>query len=216
MKIKRRKIGFFSGLFGLLGLFLIGAGIYLALANINSSPMLVQQPKAAMEQVTTMLDALCDGEYQTVSKCLYGNPNLGMDGEAADQVGQMFWEKLTESFTYEIRGDFHATDSGVALDVTITCLDLDSVTGSIRERARAIMEARIDGVEDLSEIYDENYEFREEFVMDALAQAVEAAIAEEAQMISRELTLNLVYEGGQWWIMPEQDLLRALSGGILS
>ncbi len=216
MKIKKRKIGFFSGLFGLLGMCLIGFGAFLALSNINSSPMLVQQPKAAMDQVNTMLDALCEGEYQTVSDCLYGNPSLGMDGEAADQVGQMFWEKLTESFTYEIRGDFHATDSGVALDVTITCLDLDSVTGSIRERAQALMEERIAQVEDLSEIYDENYEYREEFVMDALADAVEAAIAEEAEMISRDLTLNLVYEGGQWWIMPEQDLLRAISGGILS
>lgn len=216
MKIKKRQIGFFSGLFGLLGMILIGAGAFLALSNIDSSPQLVQQPKAAMNQVTTMLDALCDGEYDTVSSCLYGTPDLGMDGEAADQVGQMFWEKLTQSFSYEIHGDFHATDSGVALDVTISCLDLDSVTGSLRDRAQALMEEHIAQVEDLSEIYDENYEYREEFVMDALATAVEEAIQEEAQMINRDLTLNLIYENGQWWIMPEQNLLQALSGGVLS
>lgn len=215
MRIRKRKIGFFSGIFGVLGMCLAVAGVCLALCNRNASPVLVRQPEAARTQVDTMLDALCAGDYDTVSTCLYGQPDLGLDRDAKDPVGQLFWNALAESFSYEIRGDFHATESGVALDVTVSALDLSSVTEKLGDRAKALMEKRIDQAEDPDEIYDENNEYREDFVMDALYDAAEAALKQDARQISWDLTLNLVYENGQWWIMPEQALLKALSGGIL-
>jgi hypothetical protein len=216
MRTRKRKIGFFSGIFGLLALVLTVSGIYLALSNRNASPVLVRQPEAARVQVQTMLDALCAGDYQKVSSCLYGTPDLGMDGQAADPVGQLFWEALGSSFRYEVPGDFHATDSGVALDVTISALDVSAVTVNLRERARALLEERIAAAEDPSEIYDANNEYREDFVMDALYDAAREAMDQDAREITWDLTLNLIYENGQWWIMPEQELLKALSGGILS
>ena len=216
MRMKIRKMGFFSGLFGLLGLILAAAGIYLALSNREAGPVLLKQPEAAKKQVQTMLDALCAGEYETVSGCLYGTPNLGMEGEAADPVGQLFWEALGDSFSYEILGDFHATDSGVSLDVTITALDIDSVTANLKERAQSLLEQRIADAEDTSEIYDENNEYREDFVMDALYDAARDALEQDAEETSWDLTLNLIYENGQWWVMPENRLLQALSGGILN
>lgn len=216
MRMRKRKIGFLSGLFGILGILLALTGIMLALSNREASPILAKQPEAARNQVTTMLDALCQGEYDTVSDCLYGTPNLGMGGEAADEVGQLFWNALRQSFTYEILGDFHATDSGVALDVSISAMDLSATTAKLGDRATAVMEKRIADAEDTSDIYDENNEYREEFVMDALYTAAREALAQDAETITWELTLNLVYENGQWWIMPESSLLKAISGGILN
>lgn len=213
--MRNRKIGFCSGLFGLLALCLTVGGIWLALHNRNAGPVLVGQPEAARNQVQTMLDALCAGEYDTVSGCLYGTPDLGMEGEAADPVGQLFWEALGESFSYEIPGDFHATDSGVSLDVTITALDIDSVTVNLRQRAQTLLEQRIGEAENTSEIYDENNEYKEEFVMGALYDAARDALAEDAGYITWDLTLNLIHENGRWWVMPEARLLQALSGGIL-
>lgn len=215
MRMRKRKIGFFSGVFGLLGAFLAAVCVSLALMNINASPVLIEQPKAAQEQVDTMMNALCAGEYDTVSACLYGQPDLGLDREAEDPVGRLFWNALAESFTYELGDEFHATDSGVALDVKISALDLSSVTANLRARAQLEMEQRIAEAENTDEIYDENHEYREEFVLAALYSAAEDALEQDARQVSWELTLNLVYENGQWWIMPEQDLLRAISGGIL-
>ena len=215
MRIRKRQIGFFSCIFGVMGAFLAAACVFLALTNRNASPVLVEQPKAAQEQVYTMMNALCAGEYDTVSACLYGQPDLGLDREAEDPVGRLFWDALSASFTYELGDEFHATDSGVALDVTISAMDLSSVTENLRQRAQAEMEQRIAQAEDAGEIYDENNDYREEFVLEALYQAAEDALAQDARLVSWELTLNLIYENGQWWIMPEQDLLRAISGGIL-
>jgi len=214
--MNRRKIGFFSALFGLLGLCLAAAGIVLAVSNRDAGPVLVEQPDAAMEQVETMMDALCTGDYDTVSGCIYGNPDLGLDREADGEVAQLFWNALAESFDCQIRSDFHATNSGVSLDVTISAMDIKSVTANLRERAQGRMEHRIEQTDDLSEIYDENHEYREEFVMEALLEAAKDALAQDAQTISWDLTLNLIYENGQWWIMPETELFKAISGGILS
>lgn len=216
MNTMKRKIGFFSGLFGLLALAAAVAGIYLAVSNRNASPILAKQPEAAGIRVQTMLDALCAGEYDTVSGCLYGTPDLGMNAQAADPVGQLFWDALGESFHYEIPGDFHATDSGVSLDVTISALDVGAATANLRERAQRLLEQRIAEAEDPSEIYDANNEYREDFVMNALYDAAVAALAEDAADITWDLTLNLIYENGQWWILPEPEVLKALSGGILS
>ena len=215
MRIRKRKIGFFSGIYGLAGLILAGACVFLALQNRNASPVLVEQPQAAMDQVHTMLDALCEGDYDTVSDCLYGRPDLGMDREAKDPVGKLFWDALASSYTYEAGTQFHATDSGVSLNVSVSALDLSSVTANLQDRARAIMEYRIAQANDVDEIYDENNEYREDFVMDALYSAALEALEQDARQTSWELTLNLVYANGKWLIMPEQALLRAISGGIL-
>jgi hypothetical protein len=215
MRNKKRKFGFFSGIFGLLGLAITVGCLWLAMSNQDAGPVLKEQPQAARNQVVTMLDALCAGEYETVSACLYGNPGLGMDREAQDEVGRLFWDALADSFQYEIRGDFHATDSGVAMDIMISAMDIDSVTVNLRQRAQTLLEERIAEAEDTSEIYDESNEFREDFVMGALLDAAQDALAEDAKTVSWEITLNLVYEDGQWWIMPEPALLQAISGGIL-
>lgn len=211
-----RKMGFFSVLFGLLGLFAAGAGIFLALTNRDAGPVLVEQPQAARARVQTMLDALCEGDWNTVSSSLYGTPDLGLDRDAADPVGQLFRQAVEDSYTYELAEDFHATDSGVSLDVVITALDLDCVTVNLRDRAQAKLEQRIREADDPDEVYDENNEFREEFVMGALYDAALEALEQDAQTISWEITLNLIYQNDRWWIMPEQTLLEAISGGILS
>ena len=215
MERNKRRIGFFSGLFGLLGIAIAAFGIYLALSNRDAGPVLVEQPEAARNQVQTMMDALTAGDYDTVSLCLYGQPNLGLGREAESDVGKLFWQALSESFRWEQNGDFHATDSGVALDVSITAMDLDAVTANLRRRSQELLEQYLEEAEDMTEVYDENNEFRESFVMAALYEAAQEALEQDRKEISWDLTLNLIYENGQWWIMPEAKLLEAISGGIL-
>ena len=68
----------------------------------------------------------------------------------------------------------------------------------------------------ISEIYDSNNEYREDFVLGALYDAALAALEEDAATVSWDVTLNLIYQDGQWWIMPDQSLLQAISGGVLN
>ena len=216
MEQKTRKIGFFSALFGLLGICAAALGIFLALNNRAAAPRLVVQPEAAQLRVQQMLDALVAGDYETVSSCLYGQPRLGIDREAESDVGRLFWDALDSSFRWEQNSDFYATDSGVAMNVTITALDMSAVTANLRQRSQTLLEQRVAQAENASEVYDENNEFRESVVMAVLYEAALEALEQDAREISWEITLNLIYENGQWWILPEQPLLTAISGGTLN
>lgn len=205
----------FAFLFAVLGLCGAVAGIYLGFSNLDADPILVQQPESAREQVEDLMEAVCAGDYAAASALLYGNPDLGMERDAADRVGMLLWEAMESSRTYTLSDEFYATNTGVALDVQMSCLDMASVTVNLRERSQKLLEQRMQEAEDPSEVYDKNNEYREDFVMAVLYDAAREALEEDGKEVSYSFTLNLTYQNGQWWIMPEASLLEAISGGVL-
>lgn len=200
-------------LFAVLALCAAGAGVYLALENVGSEPQMVQAPEEARQRALTLLDALCEGDYSEVSSQLYGQPELGLDKEPADEVGVLLWAALTESRSYEILRDCYATDSGIAMDVAVEGLDLQRILNDLRQQSQMLLEQRVSQAEDASEIYDENGEYREDFVMEVLENAVREVMAWDSENARWELTLQFVYDEGRWWIRPDEMLLSAISGG---
>ena len=73
----------------------------------------------------------------------------------------------------------------------------------------------MDEAEDTSEIYDANYEYREDFVMEVLYDAAVEAVKKDAKTNTVFITINLSYQDGQWWIVSDNELLDAISGGVL-
>lgn len=191
------------------------AGIYMSFENMDAKPVLVEEPTSVGVRVNAFVEAVRACDYPAVSALLYGTPELGMDRQAADDVGILFWEAMESSRSCELTGRCYATDTGLAWDAQIECLDLRSVTANLRERAQTLLEQRVAAAEDTSEVYDENNEYREEFVMEVLYDAACQALEEDAETITYTFTLNLTYADGQWWIKPESSLLSAISGGIL-
>ena len=47
-----------------------------------------------------------------------------------------------------------------------------------------------------------------------LAQALAEVLAEKEPTVTREVTLKLVDQDGQWWAVPDKALLEVLSGGL--
>lgn len=211
MKVKR----IFAVLFALIGAAAAALAVTVSLRNLNKEPVLLTPPMEARGRAVAMLDAVCAADYTGASELLLGQPGLGVDREPADPVGTMIWDAFTDSMSYELVGACFATDDGLAQKVEFTCLDIDSVTEKLRERSQALLEARVAEAKDTSEIYDENNEYREDFVMDVLADAARDAIREDAREMTVELTLKLRYQDGQWWIVADNALLSAISGGIL-
>lgn len=205
----------FAALAGLIGVAIAAGAVYVALNNLDTAPQLVQPPEEALERTETMMEAVSQGDFTAASEVMYGKPNLGVDREPADEVGVMIWELFLESISYEFTGDLYATEEGLSRNITIESLDISSVTVSLRERAQTLLAQRVEEAEDVDQIYNDEGEYREEFVMEVLYEAVEAALAEDAQTVHWEITLNLIYNDEQWWILPEQTLLEAISGGIV-
>lgn len=210
-----RKTNFLSGLFAVLGFCAIAAGILLAIGNRDARPVLLTDPDAARGRIVQTLDALCQGDYAAAGANMYGTPDLGLDRDASDPVGGLIWDAFAQSFAYELEGDCYTTDTGLAQNVVIRGLNIESVTANLGERSQALLEERVKEAEDPSELYDENNEFRAELVMEVLYEAARQALEEDAAEKTWELTVNLVYENGRWWVQPESALLEAVSGGIL-
>ena len=206
---------FLAVIFALVGICTAAAAVWLSTQFLDTKPILLTPPDAARSEVVALMDAVCDGDYAAASQSIYGTPNLGVDREAGSEVGILIWDAFSSSMSYELQGDCYTTAQGLAQDVKITCLDITSVTANLKERSRVLLEACVAEAEDVSEIYDENNEYREELVMDVLYEAVEDALVEDARSMHMEVTVNLIYQDGKWWALADEALLNAISGGIL-
>lgn len=208
-----RKI--LSGFCALVGIAAAVTAVTVSFRSLDADPVLLTPPTEARSRVVFMMDAICDGDYEDASQMILGTPGLGVDREASDKVGVLIWDAFTDSLSYELEGTCYATDVGLAQNVALTCLDMTSVTATLRERSQTLLEQRVQAAEDTAEIYDENNDYREDFVMDVLYDAAAQALEEDAEEMTVELTLNLSYQDGQWWIIADNELLDAISGGIL-
>lgn len=199
--------------FALAAAALAALTVTLSLGNLRADPILVQVPQAAQECAQSVMDSLCTGDYSQAESQLYGTPSLGLDRAPADEVGRMIWKAYTDSLEYTFDGEFYATDTGIGRNVVVTALDLTSVTSTLKQRSQALLEHRVAIAQDVSQIYDENNEYREDFVMNVLFDAAYQSLQEDAQVKSQAVALNLVYKQGKWWVVPDAALFAAISGG---
>ena len=205
----------FAVLFAALGICSAVTAGYIGVHFRDADPMLLTQPTVARSKVIDMMEAVCDGDYDKAGQSILGNPSLGVDREAADAVGVLIWDAFRDSLSYELVGECYTTADGLAQNITVTGMDIHSVTVNLRERSRALLEQRVAEAEDTSDIYNENNEYREDFVMDVLYDAAVQALAEDAAIETVSLTLKLSYNDGSWWVVADEALLNAISGGIL-
>ena len=204
-----------SGFFSLIGLCAAAAAIYLGMTCVNTKPILLSPPDSAVAQLTAMLDAVCDSDYEKAASFVLGTPDLGADTAFEDALGQLLWSHFTTSMAYTLEGECYTTDDGLAQDITFSYLDMTSITETLRSRSQAMLAQRVEEAEDTSEVYNEKNEYREDVVMEILFAAAEDALAEDARTVTVPLTVNLKYRDGQWWIVADTALLDAISGGIL-
>ena len=205
----------FSILLAAIGLIAAAAAIFLSMHFVDAKPMLLTPPDVARGKVIMLMNAVAEGNYEEASQAIYGTPDLGVDREAGDDVGVMIWDAFEGSVTYELKGDCYTTDQGLAQDLSVTCLDVTSVTANLKERSQKLLEHRVATAEDMSEVYDDNNDYREDFVMQVLYDATVQALNQDAKTVTSDVTINMIYENGQWWIVSDPALLSAITGGVL-
>lgn len=204
---------FIAVIFGLVGTVLMVGAIGVCLTSLDAPVRMVEYPQEAMDRSEEMMDAVASGDFSAAAQVMYGQPDLGADRQAEDEVGQLIWAAFVDSISYEFAGDCYATDSGISRNASVTTLDISSVTENLRDRSQKLLSDRVAEATDMAELY-EGEEFREDVVMEVLNEAVQQALQEDAKTVSRDVTLNLIYRDEQWWVVPDQALLKAISGGV--
>ena len=194
------------------GILLGALGATLGFTQRTGAPVLLSPPQAARDCARGLMDAVCRGDYDAASGFLYGTPNLGAMPQ--DETALTIWNAMTDSMNCSFTGQIQASNEGLAMGVQLHVLDVASVTGPLRARSQEILQQKVDRASDPSEIYDAQHNYRDDVVAEALRQAVADALREDAAYLDQTLTLHLVYEDDRWWVLPEQALLTAISGGV--
>lgn len=202
-------------LFALIGLMLAAITVLLSLRSLDAAPVLLKQSQGARECAEGLMAHICAGDYAGASEYLYGKPVLDSGVQQESETGAAIWNAFLGSLEYTLEGGVYASETGVAQNVRIRSLKIPSVTDNLKNRSSALLEQRVAQTADMSGVYDENHQYREDFVMSVLRDAAAQAIAEDGVTEERMLALSLVYDRGQWWVMPDQELFGAISGGIL-
>ncbi len=206
---------FFAALFGIAAIAMAVFTVRLAFNNKDATPVLLKEPDSAHLQVVEMMDAFCEGDFAAAQKRFYGATDLGMGRAPADEVGQMIWAAFQESMTYELVGELYATDSGLSQDLKITTMDMNAVTAVLKETVKPMIEERVLNAEDTDLIYDDDDQYRDEFIQQVVRDALTQAIEANTATVETELTLNLVWSDDKWWVVSNEALLKAVSGGIV-
>ena len=204
-----------AAVFLVVGICAVCLAVYFSAGYTNAEPALAVDPALAQQQLQSMMDAFCDGDFAQAASCMYGTPELGVDREAGSEAAEIIWGAFVESTAYELVGQCYATQDGLAQDMTFTCLDMASINKNLRDRSQTLLKERVDRAGDVSEIYDENNEYREDVVNRVLKEAIYAALAEDATTITTTVTVYLKYENNRWWVVADQELLDVLFGDVL-
>lgn len=201
--------------FGTMGILLAALAVTVSLLAREASPWMLVAPRGASTCAEAMLSRLSAGDYAGASEYLYGHPSLDAGKIHSSELTQQIWDAFTGSLQYELMGGCYATTKGIAQKVLISGLEISSVTGSLQQRAQSLLEARVDRADSMDEIYDEDFNYRADLLSAVLHDAADEAVAKDGRMQQRELTLNMVYENDRWWVVLDQPLLNAISGGMV-
>ena len=212
--MNNRKRNAAANCFAVAAAVLAVLAVLIAVRFRESRPRILMFSQDAEETVHTVMQAICDGDYETVTENLYGKPSLGLDRSAADPAADLIWDAFVKSQSYEILGESYTAEGGICQKVSFRALEFGSVTENLNQRTQQLLDTRIQEAEDTSVFYDEDGQYLESFVQEAVYEAVKQAIREDARYTEQTITVTLTFSEGRWWVMPDQALLSAISGGI--
>jgi len=205
---------FFAGIFGAIGTLLLVGSIGLCLFSLNTPVRMTETPAGAVECSEKLADAISRKDFAAAGECIYGQPDLGMEGTIEDGMVFQIWNQFEETLSLSWQGNCYMKDATICRDAAVTYLDVASVTENLQTRAHALLTQKVEAATDMAELYDDGGEFREDLVAQVLYEALDQSCMEDARTVTVQVTMELVHRDGQWWVVPDGALLTALSGGL--
>lgn len=209
MKIAR----FFALIFAVLGVVLMLGTAVVCFASRGAGVRVIKTPDVAVQCADQLVKALDDGDLAAAAELMYGQPDLGVEEAPSDSVSALLWEKYRTDMTCASTTKLHLNGSDFVRNVTVTVLDVSSITGSVPSRAKVLLEQQIAAATDMNQLYDGQNNFRKELLDQVMQQALEQAIREDAKYVTVEASFKVINRDGKWWAVPDQALLNAISGG---
>lgn len=212
--MKRIITKLFAVIFALAAFLSAAGAVYLCAEGLGQPPVLLTPALDAQNTAVAFLDAICAGDYETAQSHLLGTPALGVDRPSDTELGCLVWDAFVESMSYTLQGESFISGTGIAQEVTLHFLDMDATTAGLRTRSEALLADLQRHAEDVSELYAPDGSYREDVVMEVVKTAVGQVLTADVAMTAVSLRLELTCVDGTWWVVPDEGLLQAISGGL--
>ena len=187
------------------------AALYGGVTAQNRPAKLLWSEPGAKAAAAALVETLSAGNFAQGSEYLQGNPQLLLPEEASG-AGGMLWDYYRQHLRGELTGEPYLSTRGYCQDALFTVPDLDGLIRRMKEIAPELVTQRIVQAQELSEIYNDDYSFRENLISEILAEAARSAMAEGAAPKQYPVQLRLVYQDDRWQVLPDQPLLDILAG----
>lgn len=187
------------------------AAVYMGFtAQYRPAKLLWSEP-GAKATASALVETLSTGDFARGGSYLRGNPQLILPEEHMD-AASVLWEYYREHLTAELTGEPYLSSQGYCQDAVFSVPDLDGLSRRMKEIAPELVTQRIMQARELSEIYNEDYSFREDLISEILMASARSAIEEGADAKRCPVQLRLIYADDRWQVLPDQALMDILAG----
>ena len=164
--------------------------------------------------VSAFLDALERQDYPAAYALLDGVETLGLEWQPEDETLAAILQAVAEQFDGELYGECRVDGSRAYQQVTCSYLDVQMLEKDARSETLRYI-SRYANSHKVSELYDENNNYRPELMREGWAQAIPVLLENSKDyMSSSGVELELVWYDGAWHIVPGERLLVLLTGGL--
>ena len=189
---KQTLLWFSAGLvFSFLTLLVIWTGL--------SGKVWITGPEEIPDAVDAVMTSIQTGDWVRLEEMVSGNPELTPKVGAEDSAEKMIWDAYRNSLQWSCEEPFRIHSSLITQKVSITCMDIPSITDAISTMLSS---------PDSTGFYAAT---QTEFLHTVAAHVLES----ELPMIRREITLTFQRNQGHWMLVPNNALLKLLSGFIV-
>ena len=189
---KQTLLWFSAGLvFSFLTILVVWTGL--------SGKVWITGPEEIPDAVDAVMTSIQTGDWVRLEEMISGNPELTPKVGAADSAEKMIWDAYRNSLQWSCEEPFRIHSSLITQKVSITCMDIPSITDAISTMLSSADSTGFDAAT------------QTEFLHTVAAHVLES----ELPMIRREITLTFQRNQGHWMLVPNNALLMLLSGFIV-
>ena len=202
-----------GAIFALLG---AGLAVFILVLCFQARTMPIQLPEGAAAPEASaqeLMEAIHRQDFDAAAQALYGQPELLAEAPSSELVNA-FWQVFSGGITYEFTSGCYTTTQGIYRDVTIQGPDIPAIMPALERRYKALLNEREFAAPDKDLIWDENGDYRENFLIEVLTDAAKDVLSQDIPTASWNIILELVCRDGKWWVLPQEDLTQVLSGGM--
>ena len=202
-----------SVILALVAAFAIVATILISIFASDSKPIILSDGADPSGKAEEFLSLVLSGEYTEAEKLLVGDGNLGLDSKPQDELANMLYTALQDSFSYEVKSECVSDSINASQSFTVTYLDIPSLTALQQEATNARLAEYVEAAVRAEEVLAEDGSYLPEVAMRALTE-VTAELLENAEdhYISRDVTINMQYISGEWKVIADAALFAVLAG----